>query len=74
MYTVSDAQRVLRYWGLDFSEPYIRDLLRAGVIKGRIQSKKKGWVIAESDLQSFLERRIPAARDMTIQDYKTIYA
>ena len=74
MYTVSEVQRVLRYWGMDFSEPYIRDLLREGVIRGQIQSKKKGWVIAESDLQAFLEKRVPAARDITIEDYKTIYA
>lgn len=64
MYTVSEVQRVLRYWGMDFSEPYIRDLLREGVIPGgHIQSKKKGWTVAESDVEAFVKQRVPAARE-----------
>ena len=72
MYTVTDAQIVLRYWGLDFSEPYIRGLLRAGITRGQIQSKKKGWTIAESDLQTFVEARVPAARYFGVASGKTI--
>ncbi|MGF7536555.1 hypothetical protein AAGG74_23375 [Bacillus mexicanus] len=73
-YTVSEVKFILNHWGIDLTEQYIRDLLREGVIKGHIRSRKKGWMINEKDLQKYLESRCPVARDFGIQDYRIQYA
>lgn len=72
-YTVVQAKQILNHYGIDFTEQYIRDLLREGVIKGQIRSRKKGWTISEDNLQRYLESRCPVARDFPIEDYRVIY-
>lgn len=73
-YTVSEVKEVLSYWGIDLTEQYIRELLRAGHIKGEIRSRKQGWMVSEADLQRYLESKCPAARDFSLEDYRLAYA
>ena len=73
-YTVSEVKELLDYYGIDFTEQYIRDLLREGKIKGQIRSRKKGWTIREEDLQAYLEQRCPVAKRFSVEDYRLAYA
>ncbi|WLR44440.1 helix-turn-helix domain-containing protein (plasmid) [Bacillus carboniphilus] len=47
----------------------VRRWLRQGKIKGEIRSKKEGWFVRESDLQEFIESRMPD-NFKTINDVK----
>lgn len=56
-YTVNEAFEILKREGVTKSVQVIRRWLRSGELKGTRASRKEGWKIKKSDLQTFIDTR-----------------
>ena len=59
-YSVQEAFQKLRALKITSNEESVRRWLRTGKLKGYQQNKKQGWRITETDLQHFIDQRLPA--------------
>ena len=61
IYTVDEAFKMLKQYGITTHIESVRRWLRNGTIKGiPPTTKKEGWRIREEDLQRFIESRVPS--------------
>ena|SRR5690625_231728 len=72
-YNVNEAFKILEGYKITSHQESVRRWLRNGTIKGiQSKSRKKGWLIKESDLFDFIHTRIP--NNKTGLDKETIRA
>lgn len=56
-YSVSEAFDILKQENMTKSVQVLRRWLRTGELKGKCTSRKEGWRITETDLQTFIDTR-----------------
>lgn len=64
MYTVEEALKKLKQYGITDNAEVVRRWLRSGKLKGvKPEKKRDGWRIAKEDLDAFIAERVPAVEN-----------